>query len=90
MNLQCSHQNEIEPRCPACGARLREVSEVTTRLGLAPSQIERLGTAQCEGCGEAWLYAICPIEADESEIRAELDRFTEFAENSLLEDSRGL
>ena len=75
---------ESERRCPACDNKLSQVSETETKIGLALGQIKRIGTALCEACGQAWMYADVPETADADEIRTKLDQIAELACSDLL------
>ena len=74
---------ESERRCPACDNKLSQVSETETQIGLALGQIKRIGTALCEACGQAWMYADVPETADADEIRTKLDQIAELGYGDL-------
>ena len=76
-------------RCPAFGTQLRDLSEVAIHLRLARCTIERIGTAQCDACGTAWMFADVPDDADIEAVGSELRHFAKFIENHDSGASRG-
>jgi hypothetical protein len=76
-------------RRPACLTTRRDLSGVPSHLQLARCTIERIGTAQCDACSKAWIFADIPDYADIEDVGSELRHFAKILENHISGASRG-
>ena len=85
MFLISTTTHEIVRECPACDGELVITAEIAPKVKLPPSQIERMGSADCERCGEAWVYCLVPEDADDDRSLVELNEFAELTQNLPLD-----